>query len=229
LPCDGGGAQFPRDGFTTNLYGDLYPVGSSIYRTVDVDLAEDYAQADYTYQLWGNANLLPLTSGNVANRWQYKNTTADATSEWSSSYPALGVNDGDRKGAGWQAGGGWNSLLTQTTAAPQSVRVVFDQPRTITRINVFTVQNTYDVPVDPTLTTSASQYGIRDYSVEYCPVGLTCIAGSDSNWQVLAQVTGNTSAWRLHVFGAVTATAVRVRVTAANGGLARITEVEAWE
>ena len=128
--CDGGGVAFPRGDFTTALYGNLYPVGVGYYRSGAIQPNDDYRFADFTYQLWGNANILPLTSGNVANRWQYGASAAEMTLTQDgrvqarpvldARFSAAAVIDGDRKGAGWGGGGGWQSAAVPSAASPQS-------------------------------------------------------------------------------------------------------------
>ena len=226
-PCDGGGVDFPSSGLTTNLYGSLYPIGQVHYRTGINAPSSQYQAADFTYQLWGNANGLALTSGNVANRFQYAQpgVTAAATSAYNATTPASAVTDGDRRGAGWTQGGGWSSLASPTATAPQSIQVTFGAARTIRRIDLFTVQDAPTQPLEPTPALTFQSYGVRDYELQYCAQAVC----SDLAWRSLATVSGNNRVWRTHTFAPVTAHAIRVRVTGAAGGQARITELEAWE
>jgi hypothetical protein len=234
INCDGGGAKFPNVGFTTTLYGQLYPVAAGFYRSGALAPDDQYQHADFAYQLWGNSNILPLSSGNVANRFQYHEDPpyANATSTWSASYGEETVHDGDRKGTGWTSGGGgWSSAAPASTAAPQSIRIAFAAARRIRRIDVFTVQNDPQAPADPTPATLANVYGIRDYQVQYCSAALAtlCAPNADQNWTTLATVTGNNRAWRTHLFAPVDVQAVRIKVTGAWNSYARITEIETWE
>jgi len=255
--CDGGGKDYPRDGFTTTLYGNLYPVGVGYYRSGAIRPDAGYRSADFAYQLWGNPSVLPLRSGNVANRWQYASTAGEETPGEArpvidASFSPDAVIDGDRKGAGWGAGGGWQSRLAASPSSPQTVRVVFETPRTIRRIEVFTLQDDSTAPAEPKPGMKFSKFGIRDFQVQYCVGPLAENCSTDQNWQTLATTTGNDKVWRTYSFSPVTAKAVRVRVTAAaepagsratttgatsvgptttipTAGRARITEIEAWE
>jgi hypothetical protein len=72
MNCDGGAKTFPSAGGTVDMpgYADLYKVGESYYHAGPIEVDESYQKADFAYQLWGNPNLKPLESGNVANRWR---------------------------------------------------------------------------------------------------------------------------------------------------------------
>ena len=141
----------------------------------------------------------------------------------SSSYPASSTapsvaNDGDQKGLG----GYWNDNTIY--AFPEWLEVDFSGPQTLTEIDVFTIQNTQFTtgPVDPTLTTPASLYGIKDFSAQYW---------TGSAWVNVpgGAVTGNTRAWNQFTFAPISTTKIRVSVTGANGSQwSTITEVEAY-
>src|SRR5207245_1249614 len=86
-----------------------------------------------------------------------------ATWSAASSYPdsetvPATANDGDRRGTG----GYWNDNTLYVF--PDWLEVAFSGTQTINEIDVFTLQNTHFTtgPVDPTLTTLANLYGIRD-------------------------------------------------------------------
>jgi hypothetical protein len=260
--CDGGGKKFPNRGFTTSLYGNLYPVGVGYYRSGALGPNAEYQRADFAYQLWGNPNILPLTSGNVANRWQYESIAGETTLNpdgSASPRPVLdahfsveAVIDGDRKGSGWGEGGVWRSKELASPSSPQIARVGFKAPRTIRRIDVFTVQDDLNAPAEPTPAMTFTKFGIRDFLVEYCAGPRDEDCATAQSWRPLATTTGNDKVWRTYTFAPVTAKAIRVRVTKAaepptaqraergttvpgpvaqipTMGPARITEIEAWE
>ena len=64
-----------------------------------------------------------------------------------------------------------------------------------------------------------SLYGLRDFSVQ---------GWNGTAWVTLGTVTGNTLVKRTVTFPAYTTSRIRILVTNALAGYARITEVEAW-
>ena len=144
---------------------------------------------------------------------------ASASSTYNSAYAAGGANDGDRKGVNWGAGGGWNDATT--SAWPDWLEVDFSGSKTINEIDVFTVQDNYQSPSDPTPTMTFSAYGVTDFQVQYW---------SGSQWVTVpgGAVSGNNLVWRQFTFSQLTTSAIRVWVTGALSGFSRITEVEAY-
>lgn len=111
---------------------------------------------------WTSADA--VTSTNVALAANGGTATASTTLH-ATNYPASAVNNGDRKGLNWGSGGGWAS--TASTSVPDYVQVAFNSSKTIDRVDVITIQDSYGAPAEPTATMSFSQYGIRTFSVEY--------------------------------------------------------------
>lgn len=157
-----------------------------------------------------SVNLALATSGAVAT----------ASSTYSSAYPAAAVNNGDRKGSLWGQGGGWNDA--SSGAFPDWVQVAFNGSKSIAEINVFTVQDNYSAPEEPTPTLSFNSYGITDFEVQYW---------DGSIWKPVpgGSVSGNNKVWRKFSFSPVTTTRIRVLVTKALAGFSRIAEIEAYE
>ena len=91
--------------------------------------------------------------------------TAAASSTFSSGFPAASVINGDRKGLSWGSGGGWQDGTDGVW--PDSVEVQFSEPRTIEEIDVFTVQDAYTAPSEPTTGMTFTKYGLQDFDVEY--------------------------------------------------------------
>jgi hypothetical protein len=212
--CDGGGVSFPSMGPHTTLF----PAGAGTY--------PKYGAADFTYQLWGLAGRAPFYSGNAA---RHDNALASASSEWAGGgYPAFSVNDGDRRGVYWGASGGWND---NTPNAPDSLRIFFvPTGKLIREIDVFTVQDNYTAPVEPTPAMTFTQQGIRDFLVQYCPVGAECLENG-SGWQTVpgGNVVGNNKVWRQFTFPAVNARGIRLHITGVANAYSRVVELEAWE
>jgi subtilisin family serine protease len=145
--------------------------------------------------------------------------TATASSTLNAQYPAAAVINGDRRGLNWGNGGGWNDVTKN--AWPDWLEIQFNGTQTIEEVDVFTVQDNYANPVEPTASTSFTKYGVVDFRVEYW-------TGSD--WQTVpgGAVAGNTLVWRQFFFQPVTTSRIRVVVTNGKGDYSRLTEVEAY-
>jgi hypothetical protein len=145
--------------------------------------------------------------------------TAVASSTLNANFPAAATINGDRKGQGWGSGGGWNDGTLN--AWPDWLEVRFNGSQTISEINVFTLQDNYASPVEPTPTTTFNLSGIADFTVEYW---------TGTAWQAVpgGVVTGNNLVWRQFMFPAVTTSKIRVLVQQAPDRYTRITEVEAF-
>jgi hypothetical protein len=143
---------------------------------------------------------------------------ASASPSFAGSTPS-GANDGDRKGLNVGKGGIWASA---TTGFPAWLEIVFNGSKSIDEIDVFTQQDNYMSPVEPTedMTFSiTSGYGLTGYEVQYW---------DGSKWMDVASVTGNDKVWRQFTFKAVTTTKIRVLTNASRDGYSRLVEVEAW-
>ena len=131
-------------------------------------------------------------------------------------YDPMGAINGDRKGLNWgTGGGGWNSQ----DALPQWLQVNLQGIRSISEIDVFTVQDNYSSPSEPTLDMTFSLYGSKSYSVQYW---------NGSTWADISSVTNSNKVWNKFTFSPVITDSVRINVTASTDGYARITEAEAW-
>jgi subtilisin family serine protease len=162
--------------------------------------------------------VLPSTTViNVAA--QSNGGTASGSSRYSAAFPVAAVNNGDRTGAHWGAGGGWNDA-TQAQY-PDWVQIDFAGRRTITEIDIVTLQDNYTTALDPTPSMTFTNYGVTAWDIAYWDgtgwVGLP--AGS---------VTANNRVWRRLTFPAVTTERIRVLVKNALAGYSRIVEIEAY-
>jgi hypothetical protein len=95
----------------------------------------------------------------------------------------------------------------------------FNAPRTLTSVTVYTVQDDYGNPVEPTASTTFSQLGVTDFTVQ---------GWDGTQWVTLGTVSGNNLVKRNVTFNAFTTNRIRVNVTKALYYVSRITEVEAW-
>jgi len=146
--------------------------------------------------------------------------TASASSTHSAAYPAASVINGDRRGVGWGTpSGGWNDATINTF--PDWVQVDFGGSKTINEINVFTIQDDYANPAEPTDTMTFTQYGVTSFDVQYW---------DGSQWVTVpgGGVTGNNLVRRSFTFPAVATSKIRVLVNNALASYSRIIEVEAY-
>ena len=129
------------------------------------------------------------------------------------------MNNGDRLGSNWGAGGGWNDGTVN--AYPDWVQIDFSSSQTINEIDVFTLQDNYSTPVTPTLAMTFNQYGITDFQVQYW----TGAAWADVPG---GNVTGNRNVWRQFTFANITTCKIRVLVNNSLASYSRIVEIEAY-
>ena len=145
--------------------------------------------------------------------------TAIGSSTYSSGYGAAGAINGDRKGSPWGNGGGWNDGTPNSW--PDWLEVDFAGPKTINEVDVFSLQDNYTSPVEPTPAMTFSQYGLTDFTVQYW---------DGTQWTAVpgGAISGNTLVWRQVTFAALTTTKIRILVTGALATWTRIPEVEAY-
>jgi len=157
----------------------------------------------------------PAGSSNVA--LASVGAVATASSQYSGAYPASAVNNGDRKGTGWGNGGGWNDATNGIY--PDDVQIDFNSTKTIDRVVVYTLQDNYANPVEPTDTQTFSLYGVTAFTVE---------GWNGTGWTVLGSVSNNNLVKRTVTFAAYTTDVIRIKLSAALGLYSRIVEVEAF-
>jgi hypothetical protein len=206
-----------------------------------VTLAGTAAQCAASTLTTGSHNIIAAYGGDAANAASTSQTLTQVVSAASSinvalaanggvasasstytaagNYPPAGTNDGDRKGANWEHGGGWNDATGN--AFPDWLQITFSAAQTISEINVFTVQDNYRAPIEPLLTTTFSLYGITDFEAQYW---------TGSAWLAIpgTTVSANNKVWRQFTFPPITTDRIRVLVTGTLASYSRITEIEAW-
>jgi RHS repeat-associated protein len=137
-------------------------------------------------------------------------------------FAASGAINGDRKGANWGNGGGWADV--SYGSFPDWLEIDFNGSKTIDEIDVFTVQDNYANPVEPTSAMTFSAYGQTAYYVQYWNP-------DTSGWVTVAggSITNNNKIWRTITFAAITTSKIRVLTNASiDNGYSHLTEVEAW-
>jgi hypothetical protein len=143
--------------------------------------------------------------------------TASASSAYS-GYAASAANNGDRKGLNIGSNGVWS---TAASGFPAWLQIDFNGSKTINEIDVFTEQDNYTSPSEPTETMTFSSYGLTGYDVQYW---------DGSSWVTISggSVTGNNKVWKKFTFTSITTSKIRVLSNASPDGYSRLTEVEAW-
>ncbi|NDP43375.1 MAG: Ig-like domain repeat protein, partial [Aromatoleum sp.] len=91
--------------------------------------------------------------------------TASVSSTFSGLYPATSLNNNERAGSPWGAGGGWNDATLN--AFPDTAQVLFGGGnKTIKTVVVYTLQDGYLGPIEPTDTMTFTKFGVRDFAVQ---------------------------------------------------------------
>jgi hypothetical protein len=116
-------------------------------------------------------------------------------------------------------GGGWND--DTLGVFPDWVQIEFNESKTINEIDVFTIQDSFGNPSEPTASMTFSKYGIVDFTVQYWD-GTTWVT------VINGDVTGNNYVWRQFSFSPVVTSKIKVTINKAIDGFSRIIEVEAW-
>src|SRR6185369_17400089 len=146
--------------------------------------------------------------------------TVSASSESSSDdCPASSIINGDRTGRNWGAGGGWAD--DTPSLFPDWIAVDFAEPTTLDEIDVFTLQDAWWNPVEPTESLFFYNNGITSFDVQYW---------NGHDWANITggSVTGNNKVWRKFIFSPVTTDRIRVLVKAAKAKNSIIVELEAY-
>ena len=130
------------------------------------------------------------------------------------------MNNGDRKGLNLSNGGTWNDATAGVY--PDWVQIDFNGAKTINEIDVFTIQDNYGSPVEPTDTMTFSQYGITAFDVQYW---------NGATWVTVpgGSVTGNNKVKSKFTFSPITTSKIRVLVNNALASYSRIIEIETYE
>ena len=116
-------------------------------------------------------------------------------------------------------GSGWHDATMNNF--PDWLEISFNGERKVDEVNVFSVQDNYSSPIDPTEEMVFTQFGLTGFRVEYW---------DGSAWQTVpgGAVTSNNKVWRKVSFAPVTTRKLRLFVTNALGSYSRVVEVEAW-
>jgi hypothetical protein len=159
------------------------------------------------------------SSGAVNVALTASGATATASSTLNTGYAAASAINGDRRGVNWGYGGYWQDATAG--AFPDWLQVTFNGVKTIQEVDVFSVQNAFKTPSEPTSTMTFSSYGLVDFTVQYW---------TGTVWQAVpgGVVRGNNLVWRRVLFSPLTTSRIRVLVERAGDSATRIVEVAAY-
>jgi Bacterial Ig-like domain (group 3) len=163
-------------------------------------------------EAWGvnatnQANVALASNGGVAS----------ASSTYSAAFPVSSINNNERAGVNWGNGGGWNDATASNF--PDWVQINFNGSKIIDHVVVYTVQDNWPSPIEPTDTMTFSQWGLTDFTVQ---------GWNGTAWVTLGTVSGNNLVKRTINFTAYTTDRIRINITNALNSYSRVTEVEAW-
>jgi hypothetical protein len=142
---------------------------------------------------------------------------ASASSAWG-GYPATAVNNGDRRGVPYGAGGTWSDGTGG--AFPDWVQITFNGAKTIEEVDIFGAQDNHGSPVEPTPALTCGG----------CPIDFTVQFWTGVSWQAIPNgiVRNNTLVWRTFMFAPITTSSIRLLVERSNTGWSEVAEVEAY-
>lgn len=188
--------------------------------------AEMRGQAENLYKLKTKENTLffkgKQATINVAA--EENGGVATASSNYASTgYHANATINGDRLGISWASdpvvGSGWHSI---DTTLPSWLQIDFKGTQPISEIDVFSVQDNYQAPIDPTPTMIFTLYGLTAFQVQYW---------TGTAWEDVpgGKIVDNNLVWRKITFPVINTAKIRVQVNATIDMYSRILEVEAWK
>ncbi|MCA1593764.1 MAG: hypothetical protein LC754_14165, partial [Acidobacteria bacterium] len=129
-----------------------------------VDTTSRGAQDPFTgvsYQLVGNLPCPALLNYALSTLGGVASASSTYTSR---NYSPLSAIDGERAGANWESGGGWNDATRGVW--PDTLQIDMNGSKTINQINVYTLQDNFKQPVEPTPTMTCGLYGLIDFDVQ---------------------------------------------------------------
>src|SRR5262249_28902241 len=143
----------------------------------------------------------PMPTGRINVALATNGGVASASSQINSSFPAESTNNGDRKGINWGSGGGWND--NTAGVFPDSLEIDFNGNKTIDEIDVFTLQDAYANPAEPTQDMTFSQYGVTAFDVQ---------VWNGADWVTVpgGSITNSNKVWTKITFSPIQTTKVRV-------------------
>jgi YVTN family beta-propeller protein len=143
--------------------------------------------------------------------------SATASSTDGAGFPVSSLIDGDRAGRNWGNGGGWRDATPD--AYPDWVEIAFAGTKTVDTVTVYSLQDWPANAVEPTDTTTFTEFGATSFTVE---------AWNGSAWVQVGSVTGNNLVKRAVTFSPASTAKIRVLITGTASNRSRLVEIEAW-
>jgi hypothetical protein len=127
--------------------------------------------------------------------------------------------NGDRRGQPIGSGGAWCDATPNVF--PDTLDVTFNGSKTISEIDLFSLQDNVQNPTDPTPSMTFNNNGVRSFEAQYW---------NGSAWQTIpgATVAGNNLVWRQVPFAPITTSKIRIQITQSAFAYSCVAEVEAW-
>ncbi|QBB72086.1 discoidin domain-containing protein [Pseudolysobacter antarcticus] len=147
--------------------------------------------------------------------------TASASSTFSALFPVASIIDGDHVGFNWANGGGWNDA--SSGLFPDFVQINFNASRSINQIVVYTLQDNFAAPIEPSDTMTFASFGLTAFDIQV-------LDPATSTWVTVQSITGNHLVKRT-VFLPTFKTTSAIRVVgraSADAQYSRIVEVEVF-
>lgn len=171
------------------------------------------------YKTFGTGSAARVNVAAAANGAQAFASSSFLDNAWRMS-PRAAI-DGERRGAALTREGWWNDATLYEF--PDWLEVQFGAERTIDEIGIFSLQDDYQSPVEPTVDLTFSKFGLTNFHVKYW---------NGQSWTSVpgGQVTDNRNVWRrLRLEAPIRTSRLRIEVwDSADSTSARIVEVEAW-
>jgi RHS repeat-associated protein len=217
---DAEGKRVRRKSYNDETW-QVYGMEGELLAEYAANAAASAPQKEYGYR---NGQLLVTASApqrtNVALAANGATASASSTNVYNGNpFPASRAIDGERRGLNYTTGSVWQS---SDATFPQWLQVDFSTSKTIDEIDLYTLQDNYANPGEPTEATTFNWYGLTAFEVQYW---------NGSSWVTVpgGSVTGNNKVWKKLTFSALTTSKIRVLTSAAPDSWSRLVEVEAWE
>jgi 3-methyladenine DNA glycosylase Mpg len=200
---------FTNLGLQDKLFDNITWCASCLLTGTPIPVTVGFTTDNIDFVLSATVNVAAGVNGAVAT----------ASSTFSSAFPPGSALDGDRVGRKWGAGGAWADATAGQ--GPDWLEVDFPVSRTITEIDVFSLQDNINAPVQPTLATTCAVYCPADFSVQtWNGLAWVSVPGGD--------IVGNTHVWTKVAVPNIFTNRIRVLVTTPRASYSRIVEVEAY-
>jgi len=193
----------------------IFQIGVNVDLTGKLVLDESKLDEVLNNDLEGVKNLFAASSNVALDSF---GGTAHASSEYSSDFNVESVNNGNTSSDSWGSpGGGWNDGTRGVF--PDYLWINFDKLRNLTKVKIYTLDSA---------TYPASQYGIKDYELQYLIPGGN--PNNDGDWKTYTTVTDNTEGIITHYLGNIVTQGIRLKINDSNDGrYSRVIELEAYE